>query len=162
MLSDAQGPSSLPLWYCHGGLSSPGTQHIPQLLWLRGGGRQKQGGRRCVLPLPGDRLPFQSFPDSEPKPAGQQLKDSLLQQHSGSGDSSPKQIEVFKIKTEKKGNKKNKLFLTGLKRTLFFLVLPYLPWTGFPLSSWGAFAGSAQGSVPSSAGPQDSAPAENL
>lgn len=39
--------------------------------------------------------------DSEPKPAGQQLKDSLLQQRPVSGDSSPKQIETFKIKIEK-------------------------------------------------------------
>lgn len=39
--------------------------------------------------------------DSEPKPAGQQLKDSLLQQRPVSGDSSPKQTETFKIKIEK-------------------------------------------------------------
>jgi len=58
--------------------------------------------------------------DSEPKPAGQQLKDLLLQQRPASGASSPKQIETFKIKTGKKrkGDKKNKLFLSGLKRTL--------------------------------------------
>lgn len=40
--------------------------------------------------------------DSEPKPAGQQLKDLILQQRPASGASSPKQIETFKIKTEKK------------------------------------------------------------
>lgn len=77
---------------------SPGTLYSPAHRW-RSAVPGQAGNMSC--PSKETVCSSKASSDSEPKPAGQQLKDSLLQQHPVSGYSSPKQIETFKIKIEK-------------------------------------------------------------
>lgn len=72
---------------------------IPQ---LPGGARAGKGG--CPA-LQRRHFALLKLPLAEPKPAGQQLKELLLQQRPGSGDCSPKQIGTFTIKIDKKAIK---------------------------------------------------------